>query len=125
MTMTRKITSPEDLKALRDKAQKDIALRDGAKDILVTVHMSTCGIAAGARDMLLELAATLSRLGIASVTLRQSGCIGLCDREPMLTLTDKAGQSFVYGALDKNKIHQIVRDHIQGGQPVSQYLVRT
>lgn len=120
-----KIGSMQDLQALRAKAQKEVELRAGDKEIQVTVHMGTCGIAAGARDILLEFAATIERSGIRNVSLRQSGCVGLCDREPMLTLTDKSGQAFVYGSLDKAKVRDIVRDHIQGGQPVSRYLVRT
>jgi NADP-reducing hydrogenase subunit HndB len=123
--MTRKITSVEDLKALRSQAQQDIALRAGEQDMQVTVHMGTCGIAAGARDILLALAEELRRAGLTNVALRQSGCIGLCDREPMLTLTDKAGHNFIYGTLDKNKVQEIVREHIQGGQPLNAYVVRT
>jgi NADP-reducing hydrogenase subunit HndB len=120
--MTR-INSPKDLKALQEKAKKEIDLRSGQKDMRITVHMGTCGIAAGARDV---LAALLNELGPAAdrVTVTQTGCAGLCDQEPMLTLTDKAGGSFRYGRLDKNKVGQIVREHVLRGQPVLEYMIK-
>lgn len=121
--MADKIKSPADLLAMAQKAKEGIDLRSGAKDIKVTVHMGTCGIAAGARDV---LAALLTELGPATdkVTITQTGCAGLCDQEPMLTLTDKAGGSFRYGRLDKNKVGQIVREHVLRGQPVLEYMIK-
>lgn len=124
MTMTRKINSVEELKDLRERAQRDLDLRAGGQDVDVIVHMGTCGIAAGARDVLLACAEELRRAGIRNVSLRQSGCIGLCDREPMLTLKDKSGRRYIYGKLDRAKVKEIVREHIQGGQPANSYLVR-
>ena len=120
--MAKKITSPADLKALRDQAQAAIDLRTGPKDIRLTVHMGTCGIAAGARDVLAALMTELA--GVTNVTLQQTGCAGLCDREPMLTLTDKSGEVFRYGRLDKQKVRQIVREHVQRGQSVAEYLIK-
>ena len=99
--MARKIASVADLNALKAKARADVDLRSGAKEIETTVHMGTCGIAAGARDVLAEFLASPDVAG--RVTLRQSGCLGLCDQEPMMTLIDKAGKKFVYGKLDKHK----------------------
>jgi NADP-reducing hydrogenase subunit HndB len=122
--MTKKITSPADLKAVRDKARADIDLRTGAKEMRITVHMGTCGIAAGARDVLAELMAELGRAGSQNVTLQQSGCAGLCDQEPMLTLTDKAGGVFRYGRLDKGRVREIVREHVLRGSPVTEGLIK-
>ena len=122
--MTQKINSPADLKKLQEKAKADIDLRSGQKDIRITVHMGTCGIAAGARDVLAQLMNALSAVNASNVSLQQTGCAGLCDQEPMLTLTDKAGGSFRYGKLDKQKIGEIVREHVLGGQPVAEYLIK-
>lgn len=121
--MPARITGPDALKALRDQARSDIELRGGPKDIQLTVHMGTCGIAAGARDILSLLVVELGKENIHTVTLRQSGCAGLCDREPMLTLTDKSGKKYCYGKLDKDKVLEILRDHVVGGKPVVKYLV--
>lgn len=123
--MEKKIKSPEDLRSLRDKARAEVDLRTGLKEMQITVHMGTCGIAAGARDILSRLADELTDASLENVSLRQSGCLGLCDQEPMLTVTDKSGENFVYGKLDKNKVHGIVREHVLGGSPVKNYLVGT
>ncbi len=121
--MTTKIKSPEDLLALRDKARKSIELRGEPKEMTITMHMGTCGIAAGARDMLAKLGELLASHGVTNVTLRQSGCVGLCDREPMLTLTDAAGKEYRYGKLTPERLESIVTQHVQGGNPVMDYLI--
>lgn len=123
--MTKKISSPQDLLALREKAQAAVDLRGAPKDIQIIVHMGTCGIAAGARDILSALADELVKTPVAKVTLRQSGCLGLCDREPMFTLADKDGQEFRYGNLTAEKARQIVQEHVIKGNPVAQYLITT
>ena len=121
--MAGKIASPEDLNAVKERARAAIDLRAGPKETQVTVHMGTCGIAAGARDILAQLVA--SQASISNVTLRQSGCLGLCEQEPMMTVRDKAGKELRYGKLDKNKIREIIREHLLAGRPVAQYLIKT
>jgi len=121
--MSKKIKSPQDLIPLRDKKRSEIDLRTGPKEIQITVHMGTCGIAAGARDILASLMDELSKASVNNVTLRQSGCLGLCDREPMCTLTEKSGKEFRYGNLDKKKVHGIVQQHVVGGNPIIDYLI--
>jgi len=120
--MSEKITSPQDLLRMRDRARGGIELRGGFKERQVIVHMGTCGIAAGARDVLAELAAELDRKSVTNVTVRQSGCIGLCDQEPMLTFTDKAGRNFLYVNLTKDKVREIVAGHLVAGEPVAKYI---
>lgn len=122
--MTTKITCPQDLLALKEKAKADIDLRTGQKDMRITVHMGTCGIAAGARDILTALMDELAGSNIETVTLQQSGCVGLCDKEPMMTLEDKEGKTFRYGKLDRNKIRQIVNEHVLRGHPVAEFLLK-
>jgi NADP-reducing hydrogenase subunit HndB len=121
--MVDKIKSPKDLLALREQAKANIDLRSGPKELQITVHMGTCGIAAGARDVLKQLAAEIDQAGVTNATLRQSGCAGLCDREPMLTLTDKNGKEYRYGKLDVERVRTIVQDHVVGGKPVMDYLI--
>ena len=123
--MARRITSPQDLKALRDQARAQVDVRGEPHDVTLTVHMGTCGIAAGARDVLAQLTRELTAAAVTSAVLRQSGCLGLCDQEPMLTLTDKEGRSFVYGKLNQRKVSDIVREHVIAGQAVQEHLVRT
>ena len=123
--MAKKIKSPEELNLLRDWLKTETDIRTGPKDIQITVHMGTCGISAGARDILTQLADELERSSVDYVTLKQSGCIGMCDKEPMLTLTDKTGKEFHYGRLDKNKVREIVTEHVLGGNPVAAHIITT
>jgi NADP-reducing hydrogenase subunit HndB len=123
--MAKKVSSPEALKKLRDKVRSEFELRDGPKEIQITIHMGTCGIAAGARDVFAQLSTELFDAHVNNVTLRQSGCIGLCDREPMMTMVDRDGVRFMYGNLNKKKLHDIVQSHIIGGVPANQYFITT
>jgi NADP-reducing hydrogenase subunit HndB len=121
--MTR-IGSPEDLDRLRSKSLAEIDLRQGVKDVRITVHMGTCGIAAGARDILATLMQELAAAKIDHVTLQQAGCVGLCEQEPMITVTHRAGALYRYGRLDKNKTRDIVRSHILRGAVVNEHLIK-
>jgi len=122
--MAKRIKSPEELRNLRDLTRAETDIRSGPKEVQITVHMGTCGIAAGARDVLAQLAEDVHRASIENVTLKQSGCLGLCDQEPMFTLIDKTGAKFLYGKLDKKKVHEIVREHVLGGKPVVDYTLK-
>ena len=121
--MSGKITSPQDLLKLRDQTRGTLDARIGPKDIRVTVHMGTCGIAAGARDVVAGLVTELDARSIDNVTIRQSGCIGLCDQEPMMTLTDKTGRNFLYVNLDAGKVRAIVAEHLVADRPVRAYIM--
>ncbi|HUT13372.1 MAG TPA: (2Fe-2S) ferredoxin domain-containing protein [Thermoguttaceae bacterium] len=123
--MGKKIASRQDLEALRQKARSEVDLRTGPKEIQITVHMGTCGIAAGGREVLSELADALSDITQEKVDLRKSGCLGRCDQEPMMTVTEQSGAKFLYGNLDKKKVREIVQEHILGGQPVRNYIVES
>ena len=121
--MGKKIKNVKDLKKLRDAAREGISLRGEPKSMQIIVHMGTCGIAAGAREILNKLAQELGDRKIETVTLRQSGCIGLCDQEPLCTLQDSDGNEFRYGRLTVQKVQEIVRDHVVEGNPVTGYFI--
>jgi NADP-reducing hydrogenase subunit HndB len=123
--MADKIKSPADLKAMADKAKASVELREGTKEIQVTVHMGTCGIAAGARDVIATFMRDIAAAGIDNVTLRQSGCAGLCEQEPMVTVRDASDTPYHYGLLDDAKIQTIVSKHLVGGTPVDELLIRS
>ena len=122
--MAQRITSPKDLEKIRQQAQSEIDLREGGKAMRITVHMGTCGIAAGARDVMTGLLAELASEKAENVSLHQSGCAGLCDQEPMLTLTDAGGGLFRYGKLDAAKARRIVQEHVLHGRAVLEYLIK-
>ncbi|HUT66258.1 MAG TPA: (2Fe-2S) ferredoxin domain-containing protein [Spirochaetota bacterium] len=121
--MGKKIKNVKDLKKLRDAAREGISLRGEPKSMQIIVHMGTCGIAAGAREILNKLAQELGDRKIETVTLRQSGCIGLCDQEPLCTLQDSDGNEYRYGRLTVQKVQEIVRDHVVEGNPVTGYFI--
>lgn len=121
--MSVKIKNPEDLKKLRDQARDEVDVRSGPKEIRITVHMGTCGIAAGARDIMAELSEQLAGAGVENVTLHQSGCLGLCDQEPMLTFSDKSGLDYLYVRLNREKAREIVASHVLKGKPVQEYIL--
>lgn len=122
--MSERISSPQDLLKLRDQARSQVDLRGGPKEAQVVVHVGTCGIAAGARDIVAELVAELDKNAVQTVTVRQSGCIGLCNKEPMLTYTDKAGENFLYVNLTRAKVREFVERHLHTGEPVEQYIMK-
>jgi (2Fe-2S) ferredoxin len=121
--MSEKIASVAELKKLREQTLGQLDLRSGTKENRITVHMGTCGIAAGARDILSTLADELGKAGAQNVTLRQSGCIGLCEQEPMLTYSDKSGRDYLYVQLTKAKVREFVASHVLADKPVAQYIL--
>ena len=123
--MTEKIKSAADLKALADRAKAAVELREGTKDVQVTVHMGTCGIAAGARGVIAAFMREMAAAGVTDVTLRQSGCAGLCEQEPMITVRDASDTPYRYGLLDDAKVKTIVAEHLVGGKPVDALLIRS
>jgi len=123
--MSERINSPQDLRNVREAARSRVDLRGGPKETQAVVHMGTCGIAAGARDVVAALVSELDARGVQTVGVRQTGCIGLCEQEPMLTYTDRTGRNFLYGNLTRDKVAEIVEGHFLRGEPVEKYLIRS
>jgi NADP-reducing hydrogenase subunit HndB len=121
--MGKRLKNIDDLMKLKEKALDTVSLRGDPKEIQIIVHMGTCGIAAGAREILNTLAREIGNNKIDTVTLRQSGCIGLCDQEPLCTLRDGQGREYRYGRLTNDKVKEIVRGHVVNGIPVTDYLI--
>ncbi len=89
----------------------------------IIVHMGTCGIAAGARDVLNAVMDEISKRGLKDIAVSQSSCIGLCDREPIVTI-ETDNQSVKYEFVSSDKIRRIINDHVINGQPVESYLLK-
>jgi NADP-reducing hydrogenase subunit HndB len=124
--MADKIASPADLLAMASKAKEDLELRGGPKEIKVTVHMGTCGIAAGARDVVVSFLSEIGDARLDNVTIHQSGCAGLCEMEPMATVSFADGAVYHYGRLEgRDKVHAIVKSHLVDGKPVTEYLIKS
>jgi len=111
----------EDLKKIRESAKKGTALREGETTVKIMVHMGTCGIAAGARevmDVLLEEMAQADRQDIRVVT---AGCMGMCSSEPNVTVELQGKEPVIYQHMDKNKMRQVFKRHVLVGEVQSDF----
>ncbi|HEU20609.1 MAG TPA: (2Fe-2S) ferredoxin domain-containing protein [Deltaproteobacteria bacterium] len=111
----------EDLKKIKDKVQADTFLREGDRRVKVTVHMGTCGIAAGARQVMDALMAEISESGVTDVVVTTSGCMGLCSREPLVTVEVVNKEPIKYEHMNANKMRQVFKRHIIEGEIQSDF----
>lgn len=112
---------PEDLEKISDKMQSTTGLREGAGKAKVTVHMGTCGIASGAREIMKAFLADIEETGAEDVILMTSGCAGLCSHEPMATVEIRNEAPVKYVKLTPEKVGRIVREHVVGGNLVGEF----
>ena len=113
--------SPEDLGKIRQRMAKTMSLREGEARARVTVHMGTCGIAAGARQITGVLMNLLEQLDAKDIILTASGCAGLCSREPMMTVELRGQAPVKYVSLDEAKTKRIFESHVVDGKIVDEY----
>jgi len=111
----------EDLKKIREKARGTVTLREGVGRAKITVHMGTCGIASGARDIMDAVMNEIETRDIKDVIVTTSGCAGLCSREPMATVELPEKPPVKYVDLTKEKINKIFEEHILGENIVTKY----
>ena len=113
----------EDLAKIREKTRRITNLRDGAGRAKITIHMGTCGIAAGARNIISTLLSEIDKHNISDVIVTTSGCAGLCSREPMATVEIAGEPPVKYGDLTEAKISEILNKHILGGEVMTDYAI--
>ncbi len=112
---------PEDLKKISQRMRAATILREGSSRARITVHMGTCGIASGAREILNAFMELKEDQAAEDVILTTSGCAGLCAREPMATV-EVSGQAPVkYVDLTAAKTARIFQEHVQNGRAVAEY----
>lgn len=111
----------DDLKKLREQTAGAIALRSGTARAKVTVHMGTCGIAAGGREVMAALLKEIEQQGVTDVLVTTSGCAGLCSREPMATVEVRLQAPVKYVNLTPDGMVQVFRTHVLGGEVVTAY----
>lgn len=115
----------EDLQALRERARAALAVRDSQSGARVIIAMGTCGIGAGAREVLGALLDELATRGLSQVTVSQTGCKGLCDQEPLVEVHTPGMPPVTYGHVTPQIMRRIVADQIVNGQVVSEYAIAT
>jgi NADP-reducing hydrogenase subunit HndB len=113
----------DDLKKIKEKVQREDLFRAGAKRIKVTVHMGTCGIASGAKEILDTVMEEMSQNNVNDVIVTTSGCIGICSREPLVTIEEQGKEPIVYEYLTKNKMRQIFKQHIIEGKIQPEFIM--
>ena len=113
-----------DLKAIRDRMQKQIDLRDTGEDrIRVRVGMATCGIAAGARPVLSAFLEEVDKRGLSNVSVTQTGCIGVCRLEPIVEVLVPGHEKVTYVKMSPEKVPAIVSEHLVNGRVVNEYTI--
>lgn len=115
--------SLDELKELKAKTEKDMALRKDTGKPSITVHMGTCGIANGAREVLNVVLSELKERNLTDIHVTQTGCPGLCHLEPLVTVTESGKPPFIYGKVSLENVKQIILQHVINGQPVKEWLV--
>lgn len=111
----------EGLAKIREQMARTMSLREGEARARITVHMGTCGIAAGARKIMATLMHLLEQHADKDIILTSSGCAGLCSREPMMTVELKGEAPVKYVDLDEAKTKKIFHEHVISGTVVQQY----
>ena len=113
-----------ELQAIRDKARSRVTLREGQDDaVRVLVGMATCGIAAGARPVLTTLVDEVAKRGLQNVMVTQTGCIGICQFEPVVEIVEPGKEKVTYVKMTPEKIIRVVNDHLVNGNVVTEYTI--
>jgi NADP-reducing hydrogenase subunit HndB len=117
--------SLQELQAIRDKMQANISTtRDNADaKVRVVVGMATCGIAAGARPVLNAFVDEVAKRNLKGVTVSQTGCIGMCQYEPIVEVIQPGKEKVTYVKMTADKVAKVVNDHIVNGNVVAEYTV--
>jgi NADP-reducing hydrogenase subunit HndB len=113
--------SIEDLKKIKESVEASVTLREGGYRAKVNIHMGTCGIASGARQIMTTVMDEISKREIKDVIVTTSGCAGLCSREPMITVELLGAAPVKYVDLNPEKAREIFAEHVLGGAPVQKY----
>jgi len=106
----------EDLKKIKERVHAETGLREGDRRVKITVHMGTCGIASGAREVLDALMREIEEANCTDVVVTTSGCMGLCSREPLVTVEILGQEPIKYEYVNPNKMRQIFRRHVLEGE---------
>ena len=113
-----------ELQAIKERMKDKIVLREGASDVRVVVGMATCGIAAGARPVLNAFVEAVAAEGLSEkVRVSQTGCIGLCQLEPIVEIYEAGKDKITYIKMTPEKAKEVVENHLKGGKVVTEYTV--
>ena len=117
------IKSLEELKRVREEALQKKQMKAAAGNVQVIVAMGTCGIAAGARDTMKSVLNFIETNNLSGVSVTQTGCIGMCEQEPILQIVVGENPKVTYGKVNVEVAEQIMKQHVQNGLPVKDYVL--
>lgn len=116
--------SLEELKAIRDRMQGQVGMRaEDDTQTRVVVGMATCGIASGARPVLTTLSDLVQEKNLTNVAVTQTGCIGLCQYEPIVEVYEPGKEKVTYVKMTPEKAKEVVDQHLIRGQIVTEYII--
>lgn len=113
-----------ELQAIKDRMKDKVILREGTGDVRVVVGMATCGIAAGARPVLNTFVEEVNNAGLSErVSVSQTGCIGICQFEPVVEVFEAGKDKVTYVKMTPEKAKRVVEEHLKGGKVISEYTI--
>jgi len=115
------VKSLEDLKRVREEALQKRQAKATTGRAHITVYMSTCGIAAGARETMRAILDFIEAEGLQDILVKQTGCIGLCEAEPLVDVELTEGPKARYGHVSPERAQRIMREHVVGGKVVEEF----
>jgi len=117
------VKSLDDLKKIKEQATQKRDIKTASGQAQVTVAMGTCGIAAGARETMKAVLETIETDSLPGIIVTQTGCIGLCEWEPIVQVTIGDQPKVTYGKVTPERAQQILKEHVVGGQVVKSLVV--
>ncbi|HHV52708.1 MAG TPA: (2Fe-2S) ferredoxin domain-containing protein [Thermosynergistes sp.] len=117
-----KIRNLEDLRKIKESAKDLTAARSGGRTRII-VGMGTCGIAAGAREVMTAILAELEKRGIKDVAVETTGCIGMCQFEPLVDVIRPGEPRITYGNVSPEDVPRIVAEHLINGNVVTDKVI--
>lgn len=113
-----------ELQAIKEKMRDKVILREGVNSVRVVVGMATCGIAAGARPVLNALVEGVNKEGLTEkVTVSQTGCIGICQLEPIVEVFEPGKEKVTYVKMTPEKATRVIEEHLKNGNVVNEYTI--
>lgn len=115
--------SIQELQEIRERTLKTITMRTDVHEARVVVGMGTCGIAAGARAVMLDFVDQIHDRGIQHITISQTGCIGMCRYEPIVDVIFPGQPKVTYVNVTTDMVPRIITEHLVNGKPVKEFTV--
>jgi NADP-reducing hydrogenase subunit HndB len=117
------VKSLEDLKRVKEEALERRRAQASSGRTQITVGMGTCGIAAGARETMKAILEVIEKESLSDIIVAQTGCIGVCEWEPMVEVVIGQEPKVTYGKVSPERAKEIMREHVMASKIIREYLV--